>query len=131
RLALPPRSGPLGVRQFMMQDACPFDIDAAGLALSYKNQYDTSRRIFDRCGLKYMVVEADSGAMGGKESHEFMVRTPAGEDQIVSCDGCNYAANMEKATSKLEEVADLAAEGDGKPLEVHTPGQKTIEDVAK
>src|SRR5260221_10943352 len=78
-----------------------------------------------------MVVEADSGAMGGKESHEFMVRTPAGEDQIVSCDGCNYAANMEKATSKLEAVTDLAAEGDGKPLEVHTPGQKTIEDVAR
>jgi prolyl-tRNA synthetase len=78
-----------------------------------------------------MVVEADSGAMGGKESHEFMVRTPAGEDQIVSCDGCNYAANMEKATSKLEAVTDLAAEGDGTPLEVHTPGQKTIEDVAK
>ena len=78
-----------------------------------------------------MVVEADSGAMGGKESHEFMVRTPAGEDQIVSCDGCNYAANMEKATSKLDRVDDLAAEGDGKPLEVHTPGQKTIEDVAR
>jgi prolyl-tRNA synthetase len=69
--------------------------------------------------------------MGGKESHEFMVRTPAGEDQIVSCDGCNYAANMEKAASKLGFVDDLAAEGDGKPLEVHTPGQKTIEDVAK
>jgi prolyl-tRNA synthetase len=78
-----------------------------------------------------MVVEADSGAMGGKESHEFMVRTPAGEDQIVSCDGCNYAANMEKATSRLGLVDDLAAEGDGSPVEVHTPGQKTIEDVAK
>jgi prolyl-tRNA synthetase len=69
--------------------------------------------------------------MGGKESHEFMVRTPAGEDRIVSCDGCNYAANMEKATSKLEAWGDLAPEGDGKPLLVHTPGQKTIEDVAK
>src|SRR5437868_12576492 len=78
-----------------------------------------------------MVVEADSGAMGGKESHEFMVRTPAGEDQIVSCDGCDYASNVEKATSKLEPVADLEAEGDGRPLLVPTPGQKTIEDVAK
>src|SRR5258707_15389671 len=78
-----------------------------------------------------MVVEADSGAMGGKESHEFMVRTPAGEDQIVSCEACTYAANMEKATSRLAGVEDLAAEGEGKPLEVHTPGQKTIEDVAK
>jgi prolyl-tRNA synthetase len=126
-----PKSGLLRVRQFMMKDAYSFDIDAAGLDVSYKKHYETYCRIFDRCGLKYMVVEADSGAMGGKESHEFMVRTPAGEDQIVSCDGCNYAANMEKATSKLEAVTDLAAEGDGTPLEVHTPGQKTIEDVAK
>jgi prolyl-tRNA synthetase len=126
-----PRSGLLRVRQFMMKDSYSFDIDAAGLDVSYKKHYETYCRIFDRCGLKYMVVEADSGAMGGKESHEFMVRTPAGEDQIVSCDGCNYAANMEKATSKLEAWGDLAPEGDGKPLEVHTPGQKTIEDVAK
>jgi prolyl-tRNA synthetase len=126
-----PKSGLLRVRQFMMKDAYSFDIDAAGLDVSYKKHYDTYCRIFDRCGLKYMVVEADSGAMGGKESHEFMVRTPAGEDQIVSCDGCNYAANMEKATSKLEAVEDLKTEGDGKPLEVHTPGQKTIEDVAR
>jgi prolyl-tRNA synthetase len=126
-----PKSGLLRVRQFMMKDAYSFDIDAAGLDVSYKKHYETYRRIFDRCGLKYMVVDADSGAMGGKESHEFMVRTPAGEDQIVSCDGCNYAANMEKATSKVEAWRDLAPEGDGTPLEVHTPGQKTIEDVAK
>jgi len=126
-----PKSGLLRVRQFMMKDAYSFDIDAAGLDVSYQKHYDTYCRIFDRCGLKYMVVEADSGAMGGKESHEFMVRTPAGEDQIVSCDGCHYAANMEKATSKLRLVDDLAAEGDGTPLEVHTPGQKTIEDVAR
>ena len=126
-----PKSGLLRVRQFMMKDSYSFDIDAAGLDVSYKKHYDTYCRIFDRCGLKYMVVEADSGAMGGKESHEFMVRTPAGEDHIVSCDGCDYAANMEKAISKLEAVADLAAEGDGRPLDVHTPGQKTIEDVAR
>jgi prolyl-tRNA synthetase len=126
-----PKSGLLRVRQFMMKDAYSFDIDSAGLDVSYKRHYETYRRIFDRCGLKYMVVEADSGAMGGKESHEFMVRTPAGEDQIVSCDGCNYAANMEKATSKLGPVEDLKPEGDGNPLEVHTPGQKTIEDVAR
>jgi prolyl-tRNA synthetase len=126
-----PRSGLLRVRQFMMKDAYSFDIDAAGLDVSYKKHYDTYCRIFDRCGLKYMVVEADSGAMGGKESHEFMVRTPAGEDQIVSCESCNYAANMEKATSKLSAVDELAPEGDGKPLEVHTPGLKTIEDVAR
>jgi len=77
------------------------------------------------------VIDAHSGAMGGSQSQEFMVRTPAGEDQIVSCEKCNYAANMEKATSKLAPVEDLKAEGDGLPLEVHTPGQKTIEDVAR
>ena len=126
-----PKSGLLRVRQFIMKDSYSFDIDAAGLDVSYRKHYDAYRRIFDRCGLKYMVVEADSGAMGGKESHEFMVRTPAGEDRIVSCDGCDYAANVEKATSKLEVVADLAAEGDGKPLEMHTPGQRTSEDVAR
>jgi prolyl-tRNA synthetase len=114
-----------------MKDSYSFDIDAAGLDVSYKQHYDTYCRIFDRCGLKYMIVEADSGAMGGKESHEFMVRTPAGEDQIVSCESCNYAANLEKATSKLAGVEDLTLEGDGNPLEVHTPGMKTIEDVAR
>src|SRR5580692_6344075 len=126
-----PKSGLLRVRQFMMKDSYSFDIDPAGLDVSYKKHHDAYCRIFDRCGLKYMIVEADSGAMGGTQSHEFMVRTPAGEDHIVSCEKCNYAANMEKAVSKLEAVEDLKPEGDGKPLEVHTPGQKTIEDVAR
>ena len=126
-----PKSGLLRVRQFMMKDSYSFDIDAAGLDVSYLKHYDAYCRIFDRCGLKYVVVEADSGAMGGSQSHEFMVRTPAGEDQVVTCASCNYAANLEKATSKLEAIQDLAPEGDGKPLEVHTPGQKTIEDVAR
>src|SRR6516225_2618433 len=126
-----PKSGLLRVRQFIMKDAYSFDVDAAGLDVSYLKHYDTYCRIFDRCGLKYLVVEAHSGAMGGSQSHEFMVRTPAGEDQIVSCESCSYAANMEKATSKLGAVDDLRAEGDGKPLAVHTPGMKTIEDVSK
>ncbi|MGD0213285.1 MAG: proline--tRNA ligase [Terriglobales bacterium] len=126
-----PKSGLLRVRQFTMKDAYSFDIDAAGLDVSYQKHHDTYCRIFDRCGLKYMVIEAHSGAMGGSKSQEFMVRTPAGEDQIVSCEQCNYAANMEKAASKLAPVEDLKAEGDGSPLEVHTPGQKTIEDVAR
>src|SRR5690242_1486252 len=125
-----PKSGLLRVRQFSMKDSYSFDVDAAGLDVSYQKHYEAYRRIFDRCGLKYMVVEADSGAMGGSQSHEFMVRTPAGEDQIVSCEKCDYAANLEKATSKLAVVEDLAAAGNGKPLEVHTPGMKTIEDVA-
>ncbi len=126
-----PKSGLLRVRQFTMKDAYSFDIDAAGLDVSYQKHHDTYCRIFDRCGLKYMVIDAHSGAMGGSQSQEFMVRTPAGEDQIVSCEKCSYAANMEKATSKLAPVDDLKAEGDGRPLDVHTPGQKTIEDVAR
>jgi len=126
-----PKAGLLRVRQFIMKDAYSFDIDAAGLDASYQKHYDTYCRIFDRCGLKYMVIDAHSGAMGGSQSQEFMVRTPAGEDQVVSCEKCNYAANMEKASSKLAPVEDLKTEGDGQPLEVHTPGQKTIEDVAR
>jgi prolyl-tRNA synthetase len=126
-----PRSGLLRVRQFIMKDSYSFDIDAAGLDVSYVKHREAYKRIFDRCGLKYMLIEADSGAMGGSQSQEFMVRTPAGEDQVVSCEKCDYAANMEKATSKLAAVADLVPEGDGKPLEVYTPGQKTIEDVAR
>ncbi len=126
-----PKSGLLRVRQFIMKDAYSFDIDAAGLDVSYLKHHDTYCRIFDRCGLKYMVIDAHSGAMGGSKSQEFMVRTPAGEDLIVSCEKCSYAANMEKATSKLAPVEDLQPEGNGQPLEVHTPGQKTIEDVAR
>ena len=126
-----PKSGLLRVRQFMMKDAYSFDIDAAGLDVSYLKHYDTYCRIFDRCGLKYMVIEAHSGAMGGSQSQEFMVRTPAGEDQVVSCEKCSYAANMEKATSKLDPIEDLKPEGDGKPLLVHTPGKGAIADVAE
>jgi prolyl-tRNA synthetase len=126
-----PKSGLLRVRQFLMKDSYSFDLEPSGLDVSYQKHRDAYCRIFDRCGLQYMVIEAHSGAMGGSQSEEFMVRTPAGEDQIVSCEKCGYAANLEKATSKLEAVEDLKTEGDGKPLEVHTPGQKTIEDVAR
>jgi prolyl-tRNA synthetase len=115
----------------MMKDSYSFDIDSAGLDVSYQKHRKTYQRIFDRCGLNYLIIEAHSGAMGGSQSEEFMVYSPAGEDQVVSCVNCKYAANLEKATSKLEPVKDLDPEGDGKPLEVHTPGQKTIEDVAK
>jgi prolyl-tRNA synthetase len=126
-----PKSGLLRVRQFIMKDSYSFDIDPAGLDVSYQKHRDAYCRIFDRCGLNYQVIQAHSGAMGGSQSEEFMVYTPAGEDQVVSCANCKYAANLEKATSKLESVQDLAPEGDGKPLEVHTPGQKTIEEVAR
>jgi prolyl-tRNA synthetase len=126
-----PKSGLLRVRQFIMKDAYSFDIDAAGLDVSYLKHYDTYCRIFDRCGLKYMVIDAHSGAMGGSQSQEFMVRTPAGEDLVVSCESCAYAANLEKATSKLASIEDLKPEGDGKPLLVHTPGKGAIADVAE
>jgi prolyl-tRNA synthetase len=126
-----PKSGLLRVRQFTMKDAYSFDIDAAGLDVSYKKHYDTYCRIFDRCGLSYVAVEAHSGAMGGSGSHEFMVYTDAGEDLVASCPKCGYAANLEKATSRLETVEDYAVSGDGTPELVHTPGMKTIEDVAR
>ena len=124
-----PKSGLIRVRQFTMKDSYSFDIDAAGLDVSYKKHYEAYRRIFDRCGLKYNVVEAHSGAMGGSQSHEFMVETDAGEDVVVSCAQCGYAANLEKATSKPSLAHDLP--GDGNPEAVHTPGMKTIEEVAK
>lgn len=126
-----PKSGLLRVRQFMMKDSYSFDIDAAGLDVSYQKHRETYRRIFDRCGLNYLIIDAHSGAMGGSQSEEFMVYTPAGEDQVVSCANCKYAANLEKASSTLEPVQDLAPEGGGKPLQVHTPGQKTIDEVAR
>src|SRR3989440_12736642 len=126
-----PKSGLIRVRQFIMKDSYSFDIDAAGLDVSYQKHYDAYCLTFDRCGLKFVVVEAHSGAMGGSQSHEFMVYTNAGEDFVASCANCGYAANMEKATSRLEAVEDLPASGNGKPELVETPGMKTIEEVAR
>ena len=126
-----PKSGLLRVRQFTMKDSYSFDLDAAGLDVSYQKHHDVYCRIFDRCGLKYVVVHADSGAMGGSGSQEFMVYTDAGEDLVVSCASCGYAANLEKATSRLEPVEELAPTGDGKPELVHTPGKGAIADVSE
>ena len=126
-----PKSGLLRVRQFIMKDAYSFDIDADGLDVSYRKHYDTYAAIFTRCGLKFVVVEAHSGAMGGSQSHEFMIYTDAGEDMVASCPKCGYAANLEKATSRLEPVEDLKASGNGSPELVQTPGMKTIEEVSK
>jgi prolyl-tRNA synthetase len=124
-----PKSGLLRVRQFTMKDAYSFDIDAAGLDESYRKHDQTYRAIFTRCGLSFVVVEADSGAMGGSGSQEFMVYTDAGEDLIASCGACGYAANIEKATSRLAPVEDLAPTGDGKPERIHTPGKAAIADI--
>jgi prolyl-tRNA synthetase len=125
-----PKAGLLRVRQFIMKDAYSFDIDAAGLDKSFDLHDEVYRAIFTRCGLKFVAVEADSGAMGGSQSQEFMVYTEAGEDLIASCPVCGYAANLEKAVSRLEPVAEMEPTGDGTPELVLTPGCAAISDVA-
>ncbi len=126
-----PKSGLLRVRQFIMKDSYTFDMDAAGLDAAYEKHYQAYCRIFERCGLEYLVVEAHSGAMGGSQSHEFMVASEAGEDLIAVCAGCGYAANLEKAAAAPQPPALADPEGDRAPEEFHTPGRKTIAEVAE
>ncbi len=121
------RGGLLRVREFPMMDLYSFHADEESLETGYQKMLQACKNIFDRCGLPTMVVEADSGAIGGKESHEFMVIAPTGEDEIIYCPNCQYTANMEKAQSvkpdgEREELLPLE--------EVATPGMKTIEEVA-
>ncbi len=123
-----PKSGVLRVRQFIMKDAYSFDVDQAGLDKSFEDQRAAYVRIFTRCGLRFSVVEASSGAMGGSASNEFMVKTDAGEDLIATCEACGYAANLEKATSQLHIVIDEPSSSDA-PEEFPTPGVRTIEDL--
>ncbi|MBK9518209.1 MAG: proline--tRNA ligase [Anaeromyxobacter sp.] len=120
-----PKSGLLRVRQFTMKDAYSFDVDQAGLDRSYDDQKGAYERIFTRCGLDFVAVQAHSGAMGGSGSQEFMVRTDAGEDLVAACAACRYAANTETATSRLEVVADLP--GPAALEQFATPGVVTIE----
>jgi prolyl-tRNA synthetase len=126
-----PKSGLLRVRQFIMKDSYTFDMDQAGLDIAYENHYRTYCRIFDRCGLEYTAVEAHSGAMGGSQSHEFMVASEAGEDLVAICKGCVYSANLEKAVSTPVPPPVPDPEGDLSPEEFHTPGRKTIAEVAE
>jgi prolyl-tRNA synthetase len=122
-----PKSGLLRVRQFTMKDAYTFDIDFAGLDKAFEDQRRAYCRIYDRCGLQYVIVEADTGAMGGSASNEFMVYTNAGEDMVASCAKCGYAANTEKAQSSIPEIIDENADA---PVEKFpTPGVRTIEDL--
>src|SRR5581483_4038958 len=125
-----PKAGLLRVRQFIMKDSYSFDLDKAGLDKSYDLHDAAYRAIFTRSGLKFVVVEADSGAMGGSQPQEFMVYTDAGEDLIASCPVCGYAANLEKATSRLDPVTEMESTGDGTPELVETPGCAAISDVA-
>ena len=137
-----PRGGLLRVREFIMKDLYSFDVDEAGLDESYQKMIQAYKNIYARLELPVMMVEADSGAIGGKESHEFMVITESGEDEIVYCSNCGYAANIEKAQSAKTFVPSRSPEqSEGEALnleakdllpvkEVATPGAQTIEEVA-
>jgi prolyl-tRNA synthetase len=125
-----PRFGLMRGREFIMKDLYSFDVDEKGLDKSYEKMYEAYTRIYNRCGLEYRVVEADSGAIGGSDTHEFMVLAESGEAAIVYCgsDECGYAANVERAEAVFDgEVAREEAE---EKREVSTPGKTTIEDVA-
>ncbi len=125
---LRPRGGLVRVREFTMKDAYSFDVDDAGLDASYDAMFQAYRRIYARCGVPTIPVEADSGAIGGKGSQEFIFLTDTGEDTIIFCDTCAYAANQEKAAFVRPEPAG----GDPLPLEeVETPGATTIEGLAQ
>jgi prolyl-tRNA synthetase len=126
-----PRFGLMRGREFIMKDAYSFHVDAADGRREYDNMYETYKRIFVRSGLRFRPVEADTGTIGGSQSHEFQVLAESGEDAIVSCNRCDYAANVEKAEVKgLRPAArDIAAESP-KLIKVSTPGKKTVAEVA-
>ena len=122
-----PRGGLIRVREFDMKDAYSFDADEEGLDRSYRRMVQAYERVFARCGLPTVQVEADSGAIGGKDSHEFILPSERGEDTIILCDGCGYAANAERAAS----IKGPACMEEPLPLEeVATPGARSIEEVA-
>jgi prolyl-tRNA synthetase family II len=124
-----PKSGLIRVREFTMKDSYSFDIDEAGLDVSFQAHRAAYERIFARLGIPAIPVEASSGNMGGSDSVEFMCPTPAGEDLVARCPNCDYAANLEKATSALATVTDEA--GPDAPARLPTPGVRTIEDLAQ
>ena len=132
-----PRFGIMRGREFLMKDAYSFDLDASGLDVSYQTMFATYQRIFQRCGLEFRSVEADTGSIGGASSHEFHVLAESGEDTIISCTQCEYAANLEKAVAGTRPVVAGIAQEMQKMQEtqemqrVATPGQKSIEDVAR
>jgi prolyl-tRNA synthetase len=123
-----PRGGLLRVREFSMMDLYSFDRNEEDLNQSYQEAIETFQRIFHRCGFDTIVVEADSGAIGGKESHEFMVIAPSGEDEVIICPNCHYSANVEKA----QAIKSQGVEEEPLPLEeIATPGIKTIEELTQ
>ena len=125
-----PKSGVLRTREFLMKDAYSFDVDLAGLDASYKTMYEAYHRLFAACGLPYLVVEAESGPIGGDASHEFMVPTDAGEDFVAISEDGSYAANIERAAREVPPLpADPAAPAMQPVKEIHTPNCPSIEDV--
>ena len=125
-----PRFGVMRCREFGMKDAYSFDADEAGAEKSYEKMFDAYHRIFNRCGLKFRSVEADSGSIGGSFSHEFMVLADSGEDAIAFCEKCQYAANLEKAECVKPEKISAPADTMMKMEEVATPNVRTIEEVS-
>jgi len=123
-----PRFGLMRGREFIMKDLYSFDVDDEGLDVSYRKMHDAYKRIYERLNLEYRVVEADSGAIGGNESHEFMVLADNGESEIVYCDKCDYAANVEKAVCSMDE-GDEPLEEMFEVEKIHTPGLRTIQDL--
>jgi prolyl-tRNA synthetase len=124
-----PRFGLMRAKEFVMKDAYSFDATDDAAQVSYRKMYDAYARIFQRCGLKSMPVEADTGVMGGKFSHEFMVPAETGENEVVFCEACGYAANVEKAASRVNGAAPAASDA---PLEKFaTPGVVTIDALSQ
>jgi prolyl-tRNA synthetase len=123
-----PRFGLMRGREFIMKDAYSFDLEEAGADVAYEKMFRAYRRIFERCGLNFRAVEADTGAIGGTSSHEFMVLAASGEDAIVSCDSCHYAANVEKA--ELRDPGETASQPSEALRKVLTPARKSVEEVA-
>jgi len=124
-----PRSGVIRGRQFLMKDAYTFDVSYEALDVAYGLHDKAYRKIFDRCGLKYFVVGASSGAMGGTGSEEFMVKSEAGEDTVAYCSSCGYAANAEVASSKVELIE--REKGSKAVYEIHTPNVKSIDELCE
>jgi prolyl-tRNA synthetase len=124
-----PRFGLMRGREFLMKDAYSFDVDDAGASVAYGKMYEAYRRIFTRCGLRFRAVQADSGAIGGSFSHEFMVLAKTGEDTIVVCSSCEYAANMEKARVTLAATANDEPQAELEKVE--TPGKRKVEAVCE
>ncbi len=122
-----PKSGVLRTREFVMKDSYSFDVDEAGLDKSYQLHLDAYKKIYSRCGVKFYVVQSDTGMMGGSMAHEFMAPSPAGEDEVALCEGCGYAANVELALSgpKASNSPDWQYE------EVATPERRTIDEVTR